>query len=73
MMNTNRKDPLFSMVYTKYISFNFLLAQSLGMKCLYKHQDLQLLVLKYISNFHPLEVVVRGSKTQLQVGFKLDT
>ena len=28
---------------------------------------------KYISNFRTLEVVGRGSETQLQVGKKLDT
>ena len=34
-----------------------------------KHQDLQLFgQLDNISNFHPLEVVDRGSETQLQVG-----
>ena len=27
---------------------------------------------KYMSNFHPLEVVGRGSETQLQVGEKLN-
>ena len=37
---------------------------------MFKHQDLQCLVSKYtnISNFHPLEVVCRGSEKQLQVG-----
>ena len=35
-----------------------------------KHQDLQMLGLKLnkYNNFHPLEVVDRGSETQLQVG-----
>ena len=43
------------------------------MKCVFKHQhdqDSQTFVLKlnkYMSNFHPLEVVDRGSETQLQV------
>ena len=36
-----------------------------------KHQELYMLSLKlnkYMSNFHPLDVVCRGSETQLQVG-----
>ena len=41
------------------------------MKFAFEHQDLQMLVL-YISNFHPLEVVGRGSETQLQVGENLN-
>ena len=45
------------------------------MKCVSKHQDLQLFVLKLKKNmriFYPLEVVGRGSETQLQVGEKLN-
>ena len=41
------------------------------MKCAFKHQYLQMYSRKsnkYLSNFHPLEVVGRGSETQLQVG-----
>ena len=42
----------------------------MGIKCVFKHQDLQMFWLKLtnISNFHPLQVVGRGSETQLQVG-----
>ena len=42
----------------------------LGKKCASKHQDLQifLLRLRNMGNFHPLEVVSRGSETQLEVG-----
>ena len=44
------------------------------MKSVFKHQDLQENGLKFnnIINFHPLEVVGRGSETQLQVGEKLN-
>ena len=37
---------------------------------MFEHEDLQMLGLKLknVSNFHSLEVVGRGSKTQLQVG-----
>ena len=45
------------------------------MKCVSKHQDLQIFVLKlnkYTSNFQSLEVVGRGSETQLQVGENLN-
>ena len=40
-----------------------------------KHQDLQMfgVTLNNTSNFHPLEVVDRGSETQLQVGENLNT
>ena len=40
----------------------------------FKHQYLQMFGLtlnEYMSNFHPLEVVGRGSETQLQVGENL--
>ena len=40
------------------------------MKRVFKHQNLQVLGLKsntYLSYFHPLEVVGRGSETQLLV------
>ena len=43
----------------------------LGMKCVSKHEDLQIYVLKlnkYMTNLQPLEVVYRGSETQLQLG-----
>ena len=43
--------------------------QLLGAKIEFRHQDLQIFDL-HISNFHPLEVVCRGSDTQLQVGEK---
>ena len=33
---------------------------------MFKHQDL--FGLKHMSNFHPIEVMGRGSETQLQVG-----
>ena len=42
---------------------------------MFKHQDLQMFGLKlnkYMSNFHPLEVVGRGCETQLQVGENLN-
>ena len=45
------------------------------MKCLFKHQALQMLGVKlntYMSNFQPLEVVGRGSDTQPQVGEHLN-
>ena len=38
---------------------------------MFEHPNLQIFgpkFNKYMSNFHPLEVVGRGSKTQLQVG-----
>ena len=38
---------------------------------MFKHQHLQTLDLKsttWVGNFHPLEVVGRGSESQLQVG-----
>ena len=38
----------------------------IGIKLVYKHQDLQTLRLKS-HNFHPLEIVGRDSETQLQV------
>ena len=41
------------------------------MQSVFKHQDLQIifgLKLTNVSHFHPLEVVGRGSETQLQVG-----
>ena len=40
-----------------------------------KHQDLQISSIKLkknMDNFHPLEVVDRGSETQLQVGENLN-
>ena len=42
-------------------------------KCVSKHQDLQIYVLKLknMSNFQPLKAVGRGSETQLQVGEKI--
>ena len=39
------------------------------MKCVLKNQDLQI---TNISNFHPFEVVGRGSETQFQVGENLN-
>ena len=44
------------------------------MKLAFKHQDLQMFVLKItnISSFHPLEIVGRGSETQFQVGGNLN-
>ena len=36
----------------------------LGMKCLFENQDLLMFGLKLDSNFHPLEVVDRGSEKQ---------
>ena len=41
------------------------------MKCVSKHEDLQIFGLKS-SNFQPLEVVGRCSETQLQVGENLN-
>ena len=39
-----------------------------------KHQDWQIFVLKFNkSNFHPLQIVSRGSETQLQVGGDLNS
>ena len=40
------------------------------MEYVFYHQDLQILDLKLnnMCNFHPLEVVGRGSETQLRVG-----
>ena len=45
----------------------------LGTKLVFKHQDLLKFGLKLnnMSNFHPLDVVGRGSETQRQVGEKL--
>ena len=43
----------------------------LGIKCVSKHQDLQIFVLnlkKNRCNFQPLKVVGRGREAQLQVG-----
>ena len=45
------------------------------MNYVFKHQDLQIFVLKlnkYPGNFQPLEVVGRGSETQLQVAENLN-
>ena len=44
--------------------------QVLGTKRVFKHHNMQILVLNLTNmiNFHPLEVVGRGSETQLQVG-----
>ena len=44
------------------------------MKCVSKNQDLQMFVLKLnkYKYFQPLEVVGRGSETQLQVGKNLN-
>ena len=45
------------------------------MKLVFQHQNLQMFDLKinkYKSNLHPLEVVGRGSETQLQVGENLN-
>ena len=41
----------------------------LGIKWVFKHQDFKMFGLKLYkySSFHPLEVVGRGSETQLQV------
>ena len=43
------------------------------MKYMFKHQDLQIFCVKLyleMCNIHPLEVVGRGSETQLQAGEK---
>ena len=37
------------------------------MKCVFEHTYFQMFGLNW-SNFHPVEVVDRGSETQLQVG-----
>ena len=45
------------------------------MKCVLKHQDLQMFgfrLNKYRVIFHQLEIVGRGSDTQLQVGENLE-
>ena len=44
------------------------------MNCVSKHQDLQMfgLLLNKYKYFQPLEVVGRGSETQLQVGENLN-
>ena len=45
------------------------------MKCVYEQKDLQIFLLKlneYMSNFQPLEVVGRGSETQLPLGENLN-
>ena len=47
-------------------------SQLLKMKCVFQHQVLRFWSTINISNFHPLEVVGRGSQTQLQVGEKLN-
>ena len=41
-----------------------------GLKCIFSDQYLQIFghKLNNMSDFHPLEVVGRGSETQLQVG-----
>ena len=39
---------------------------------MFKYQNRQMLGLKHMGNFHPLEVLGRGSETQLQVGEKLN-
>ena len=47
----------------------------LGTKCVSKHEYLHMFGLKlnkYMSNSHALEVVGRGSETQLQVGESLN-
>ena len=45
----------------------------LGIKCVFKHQYLQIFGLKkrFMSNFHTLEVVGRESVKQLQMGENL--
>ena len=50
--------------------FNLLIKSLiLGIKCVFKHHNLNMLGLKKTntSNLHPLEVVDRDSETQLQV------
>ena len=46
----------------------------LGVKCVSKHLNLQIFVIKLtnMSDFQPLEVVGRGSETQLQVAENLN-
>ena len=50
-----------------YCHFKSVLLLLLGIKCVSKHQDFQIFVLKLknMSNFQPLKVVDRGSETQL--------
>ena len=51
-------------------SFISRLVRLLVINCVIRHQDLQISGVKlnkYMSNFQPLEVVDRGSETQLQV------
>ena len=47
-------------------------SELLRTKCMFKHQELQMIGLKVnkinMSNVHLLEVVDRGSETELQVG-----
>ena len=61
------------LVYFKFVLLTFLTV--IGNETIaFKHQYLQMLGLKlneYMDNFHPLEVVGRGSETQLQVGENL--
>ena len=43
----------------------------MGTICVFKDHNLQTFCLKYMSKFNQLEVVGRGSETQLQVGENL--
>ena len=72
-------DVILSPLITTSIVFNLFYSLNkspiLETKCVFKHKDLQKIDLKvntYMSNFHSLEVVGRGSETQLQVGENLN-
>ena len=50
-------------------------SQLFGTNCVFKHQDLKMFDLKLntdMDNFHPFEVVDRGSETQLWMGVNLN-
>ena len=50
-----------------FIQFEMIINE---MKSVFRHQDLKMFyrIITNMINFHPLEVVGRGSETQLQVG-----
>ena len=66
MLNSNIINLLITTIVVSIMS------QLLRIKCVSEHQDLQILYYTNMSDFQPLEVVGRGSETQLQVDGKLN-
>ena len=53
---------------SRILSLTWQAVALMGMKRMFKHINICTSLITNVSNLHPLEVVGRGSETQLQVG-----